>query len=157
MKWLKSRKQMDERELMEEYRIEHWMFWFLYVGLAASIVIQSLFMEASPAQTAAESVLLLVTALVTVILQIRKGQYDGGWSEPGWKSYLFYSLIFTVIFTALILVNGCMKGWYEEAGDLFLVGAVTGGSMFLFLYILLALMGTVIRHRRKKLEREYDE
>ncbi|MBS6397385.1 MAG: hypothetical protein KH452_09600 [Clostridiales bacterium] len=156
MKLFNRKKKMDEREKMELYTIEHYMYWMVFWGLVISIFWQQIAMKAPFQQFAAEWIIFMIMAVGSVILEVRKGIYDEH-SEPGWRSYLVYSLIFTAVFTILLLANGCRQGWYARWSDMLLAGGITAISLFVLIYGSLAVMGGLVKRRRRKLEAGLDE
>lgn len=146
---------VDERERMEMYRIEHYMFWFVFWALLASIFGQMIFLKASFGQVAGEWVVFMLMAAGTLIGEFKGGHYDYI-SRPGWKSYLAYSVGGTAAVVILMLLNGIRQGYYDSVSDAALAAAVFGGFTFVILYLSLALGGELIKKRRKKLEEEFE-
>lgn len=151
-----KRNVVDERERMEMYRIEHYMFWFVFYALLVCIFGQMIFMKASFGQVAGEWMVFMLMAVGTLIGEWKGGHYDYV-SRPGWKSYLAYSVGGTAVVVILMLLNGIVQGYYDSAGDAALAAAVFGGSVFVLLYLSLAIGGELIKKRRKKLEEEFGD
>lgn len=147
---------VDERERMEMYKVEHYMFWFAFWALLVSIFGQLIFMKASFGQIAGEWTVFMLMAVGTVIGEFRGGHYDYI-SSPGWRSYLAYSVGGTAAFVLLILLNGMLRGYYDSIGDMALAVSVSGGIMFVLLYVSLSIGGALVKKRRKKLEEEFDD
>lgn len=147
---------VDERERMEMYKVEHYMFWFVFWALLVSIFGQLVFLRASFGQVAGEWIVFMLMAVGTVIGEFKGGHYDYV-SRPGWRSYLAYSAGGSGAVVILILLNGVMRGYYDSVGDAVLVAVISGGVMFVILYASLAAGGQIIKRRRKKLEEEFED
>lgn len=147
---------VDERERMEMYRIEHYMFWFAFWALLAAIFGQMIFMKASFVQVAGEWIVFMLMAVGTLLGELKGGHYDYI-SRPGWKSYLAYSVVGTIAVVFLMLANGIRQGYYRSFGDAALVAAVVGGTAFVIFYVSLAVGGELVKRRRKKLEKEFED
>ncbi len=147
---------VDERELMEMFRVEHYACWITFWALLISIFVQLFFVEASFSQVAGEWCVFLVMAFGILIGDLKGGHFDYS-SHPGWKSYLLYAVLAAVAAGGLTLIRGMLSGYYKD----FLTGVSAVGVMivntFVITFALLALAGTYVKHRRKKLEDAYDE
>jgi len=147
---------MDERERMEMYRIEHYAFWALYWSQAVSLVGHKLILDEPFMEHAWEWSVFLIVSVWLVIIDIRKGNYDY-YTEPGWRSYLVYSVVTSLVFGAVGIGAGIYKGWIDSARDAVITGAVEVPFLFAVCYATLALCGTLAKRRRKKLEEAYEE
>ena len=80
--------------------------------------------------------------------------YNG---RPGWKYYLVSSLIAAAAAVGVTLVNGIRHGWYGSASDVVIPVCTLGALTFLFTYTIVAAAGAFVKHRRRKLEKEYED
>ena len=87
---LKGRKSvLDEREMLEMYRVEHFGLWLMYGLLCAAVVAQML-LGAPLMQLAGELSVLLLVSVGMIIAYARKGIWDAH-SRPGRKGNAAYS------------------------------------------------------------------
>lgn len=156
MRLFKVRKVVDEREEMEMMRIEHLMYWFVFWALLASIFIQILVLGAEFSQVAGEWMIFMLMAIGTVFADIKGGHFDYC-SRPGWKTYLIYSAVAAAGVMGLTLWRGVRDGYYRNPGDAVLPLLITGIFTGVVTYAALAAAGTFVKHRRKKLEKEFEE
>lgn len=156
MRLFRSKKVVDEREQMEMFRIEHYMYWLTFWALLISIFVQIIFLEGSFWQVAGEWTVFMLMAIGLVIGDLTGGHFDYN-SRPGWKYYLSWSLIAAVAVVGVTLVNGIRHGWYESASDVILPLFFLGAQAFLFTYLALAAAGAFVKYRRRKLEEEYED
>lgn len=156
MRLFRKKQVIDERERMEMYKIEHYMFWFTFWALFVSIVVQMFFIGRDVKQVAGEWIVFMLMACGTALGDLRGGHYDY-LSKPGWKSYLVYSLFGAVMTAVFTLVNGTVRGWYDSVGDMVLAGIIQGVFLFVVLFAALSFVGAWTKKRRKKLEEEFED
>ena len=94
---------VDERELMEMFQVEHYVCWITFWALLISIFYQLFFVDDSFSQVGGEWCVFMVMAFGILIGNLKGGHFDYS-SRPGWKYYLFYSVIAAV---AVGVVGGC--------------------------------------------------
>lgn len=151
-----NNKAVDEREQMEMFRIEHYMYWFTFWALLISIFVQLIFMDAPFHQVAGEWAVFLLTAAGLMIGELAGGHFDYN-TRPGWKYYLVWSLLAAAGASGIALLNGIVHGWYESVSDVAQPLFILGLNTFLITYAVLAAVGTFVKYRRRKLEEKYDE
>lgn len=151
-----KKKVVDEREQMEMFRIEHYMYWFTFWALLISLFAQIIFMDAPFRQVAGEWGVFLLMAAGLLIGELAGGHFDYN-TRPGWKYYLAWSLLAAAAASGLALLNGIVHGWYESVSDVVRPLFILGVNTFLITYAALAAAGTFVKYRRRKLEEEYDE
>ncbi len=156
MKLFSRRKILDEREELEMYRSEHKMFWFMFWVLVIGTLAQKFILHAPLGQYAWEGILLLVVSIWSLVVDFRHGIYDTV-SRPGWRSYLGYALVFSIVFTAIIVYSGWSKGWLTTPREIGIAALVEWMFFFLLMYAALAVWGTLTQYRRKKLERQFQD
>lgn len=153
---MNSRKKLDERELMEMYKIEHYAFWFLFWALFASLFIQLIFFDASFKQIGAEWIIFMIAAIASAIAYYKGGHYDY-YTKPGIKSYLFYSIIFTVVTDIVTAIAIYVHHNYYNMTGYIITVVLFGVVLFGIIFTTMALTGEAIRKRRKKLEEQFDD
>ena len=151
MNWF--RKVVDEREELEIKRIESGAYYVFLSGLGIAIVVQA-FMFESLLYVAGEFIILLAGAGWAMVGYFRKGIWDYR-TKPGMKSYIGYSLFVTLVYGIIILVMRFLSGADILASLRF--AAINSIVMFFALFLLFALLGTIIKWRRRKLEQEFDD
>ncbi len=130
---------LDERELMEMYRIEHRGLWLMLALLGASVAAQLLF-GAGLAQLAGELAVLLIMCVVLMIAYVRRGIWDED-ARPSLRGNARYS---AAAGAGVAAVLAALKGQWMLA---LLVGALTA---LLCMAVLSALMAYMQRRQRAK-------
>jgi hypothetical protein len=156
MKLFHNKKVVDEREQMEMFRVEHYMYWLAFWALLAGIFYQVIFMDASFGQVAGEWTVFMLMAVGLVIGDLAGGHFDYN-GRPGWKYYLVSSLTAAAAVVGITLVNGIRHGWYESVSDVVIPVGTLGALTFLFTYTAVAAAGAFVKYRRRKLEKEYED
>ena len=136
---------LDEREMMEMYRIEHGGLWLMYGLLCAAILVQ-LLMGAGLAQMAGEIAVLAVTSVAMIFANARHGIWDQS-SRPSMRGNAAYSLGTGVLVAAVLAAVG------RSAPVSLLAGACGGAACMLLLTCLMQYM----KHRQKKNDEELDK
>ena len=121
-RFFKEHSVLDEREMMDMYRVEHAGLWSMYALLCAAIVIQ-LFFGAPMIQMAGELTVLLLVSAGMIIAYARKGIWDDG------------------VGVALVV-------WIVRESVLW--GLVSGTVMFALCFALLTLMMTLLARRQSR-------
>lgn len=153
---MNNKKKLDERELMEMYKIEHYAFWFLFWALFASIFIQMLFFEPSIKQIGGEWIIFMIAAVASSIAYYKGGHYDY-FTKPGIKSYLLYSIFFTIVADVIIAIAFYVHHNYYNMIGFIITIVLYGLVTFVVIFVTLALSGEAIKKRRKKLEEQFDD
>lgn len=153
---MNKKKELDERELMEMYKIEHYAFWFMFWALLASIFIQLIFYNSSFKQIGGEWIVFMISAVAISIAYFKGGHYDY-YTNPGIKSYLLYSLSFTIIFDVIIAIIFYIHNNYYNMNGFIITVALYGVVLFVVIFATLALTGEAIKKKRKKLEEKFVE
>ena len=135
---------LDEREMMEMYRIEHRGLWLMYGLLCAAILVQ-LLMGAGLAQMAGEIAVVAVTSVAMILANARHGIWDQN-SRPSVRGNAVYSLATGVLVAAVLAAVG------RSAPVSLLAGACGGAACMLLLTCLMQYM----KHRQKKTDEELD-
>ena len=80
---------LDEREMLELYRVEHFGLWLMYFLLCAAILIQ-LLLGAKIQQMAGELAVVIIASMAMVVLNVRHGVWDTD-SRPSVRGNALYS------------------------------------------------------------------
>ena len=129
---------LDEREMMEMYRIEHFGLWLMY-GLLCAAILAQLLLGAGLSQMAGEMAVLAVTSVAMIFANARHGIWDQS-SRPSMRGNAVYSLVSGVLVAAVLAAVG------RSAVFALLAGAGAGAACMLLLTCLMQYM----KHRQKK-------
>ena len=146
------RKAKDEREKFEIMRISSIAFWITLWGLLISIIIKFFILDLDLVNVATEFIILIVCTIYIVIACYYRGIWDNK-TNPGLKTYLLFG--FLIAFVTSILISLIYFIRYEtvlESLRLFGIGFIV---IFVSVSLSLALVGTFIRKRQKKLADKY--
>lgn len=146
------KKIVDERQELELLKIERTGFWILYIALAVDIISKILLLNVSPKQLIGENIAFMAGSITIIIGCAKRGLWDR-YSRPGFKSYLIYSLAGSVIFTAFIGAVLLMR----DVPHAITAAVIFGVSIFVILFVVLALMGVYTKKRNNKLDKEYGD
>ena len=142
---LKHRKTvLDEREMLEMYRAEHFGLWLMYGLLCAAILVQML-TGAEMAQMAGEMIVLIGSSIAMVIANVRHGIWDTT-SRPSMRGNAGYSIGAGVCVSVLLSVT---KGKLS-------VALVTGVCTALLVFAVLTVLMRYMMNRQAKQEKELD-
>lgn len=149
-------KKLDERQRMEMYQCEHYAFWILYIGMAIGLVGRSVFLGMPVSRYVWEWIVFMAASIWLLFADFRRGNYDY-FTKPGWRSYLFYTGIFSVIFTGISIAASVYKGWIDSVKAACVVGLVEFAFLFVLLYVTLAAFGELTKRRSRKLEEAFED
>lgn len=138
---------LDEREMMEMYRVEHFGLWLMYALLCAAVLVQ-LLAGATMSQMAGELAVIVVTSFAMVIANVRHGIWDEN-SRPSTRGNAGYSVGAGVCVAGLLMV---IKGNIAAA---LMAGLCAGALCFAALTLLMRYM--LSRQARTEKELENDE
>ena len=133
---------LDEREMLELYRAEHFGLWLMYGLLCAAILVQ-MFLGAPIAQMAGELAVLILSSVAMVIVNLRHGIWDAT-SRPSMRGNIGYSLGAGVCVAVML---GVIKGRLSAA---LIAGAAT-------VLLVFAALTVLMRYMLKKQAREENE
>lgn len=85
---------IDERQIFEMYKVEHYRFWIFFYGLLAVLLIETCVLEAPVQYVTPIWIVFMVGAIYSVIAYYRKGIWDGNNAKPTYKKSLLYSIFF---------------------------------------------------------------
>ena len=135
---------LDEREMMEMYRIEHFGLWLMY-GLLCAAILAQLLLGAGLSQMAGEMAVLSVTSVAMIFANARHGIWDQS-SRPSMRGNAVYSLVSGVLVAAVLAAVG------RSAVFALLAGAGAGAACMLLLTCLMHYM----KRRQEKTDEELD-
>ena len=141
----KKKPVLDEREMMEMYRIEHHGFWLLYGLLCAAVVVQ-LLAGCAAGQMAGELAALIVVSVVMIIANARQGIWEAD-ARPSAMGNAKTALLAALAVSVLV---GAMKRSARLA-------LTSGAAMFALCFALLELMMALVRRRQSREEAALDE
>jgi len=137
---------LDEREMLEMYRVDHFGLWLIYGLLCVSVVVQ-LFLGAALAQMAGELAVVIISSIAMVIANVRHGIWDEN-SRPSIRGNALYSLGAGVCVAVLLAV---IKG---NIGVALAAGACAGALCFAVLTLLMRYMLKKQARAEKELDNE---
>lgn len=140
----KKKTVLDEREMMEMYRIEHRGLWLMYGLLCAAILVQ-LLLGASLSQLAGEVAVVLVTSVAMIFANVRHGIWDEN-SRPSARGNAAYSLATGVLVAAVLAAAG-------RSVLLSLLLGTGGGALCM---LLLTGLMQYMKRRQEKTDEELD-
>lgn len=137
-RFFSKRSVLDEREMMDMYRVEHAGLWSMYALLCVAIVVQLLF-GAPMRQMAGELTVLLLVSAGMIVAYARKGIWDDR-SRPSTRGNAVYSAVCGMgVALVVLIVRGSI-----------LWGLVSGAAMFALCFALLTLMMTLLKRRQSR-------
>ena len=141
----KKKPVLDEREMLELYRVEHFGLWLLYALLCAAIIIQ-LLMGAALSQMAGELAVVIIASAALVVLNVRHGIWDAN-SRPSVRDNAVYSLGAGLCVAAVL--------WFVKGNAAALgVGLCTAALLFAVLTLLMRYMMKKQAQQEKELDNE---
>ncbi len=142
----KKKPVLDEREMLDMYRVEHFGLWLMYGLLCASVLVQML-MGAELLQMAGELAVVIISSAVMVVANVRHGVWDES-SRPSTKGNAAYSLgAGLCVFVILSLVSG-------NIGVALAAGLCTAAACFAALMLLMHYMLRRQEMQEKELDNE---
>ena len=137
---------LDEREMLELYRVEHFGLWLMYALLCAAILIQ-LLLGAALSQMAGELAVVIIASAALVVLNVRHGIWDTN-SRPSVRDNAAYSLGAGLCVAAVL--------WFVKgnAAAALGVGLCTAALLFAVLTLLMRYMMKKQAQQEKELDNE---
>ena len=137
---------LDEREMLEMYRAEHFGLWLMYGLLCAAIVWQML-AGAPLGQMAGELAVLIISSVAMVIANVRHGIWDTT-SRPSMRGNVGYSIGAGVCVCVILMAKS------GNPGAALLAGLCTGLLVFAVLTLLMRYMMKKQAQQEKELDNE---
>ena len=94
---------LDEREMMEMYRVDHFGMWLMY-GLLCAVIVFQLLTGAEMKQMAGELAVVIISSVAMVVQNVRHGIWDET-SRPSNKGNAAYSLMAGICVSAVLAVK----------------------------------------------------
>lgn len=140
----KKKTVLDEREMMEMYRIEHRGLWLMYALLCVAILVQFL-LGAGFAQMAGEVAVVFITSVAMILANARHGIWDLS-SRPSMRGNAAYSLATGLLVTVVLAAAG------RSMAFALLTGVGGGAACMLLLTFLMQYM----KRRQEKTDEELE-
>lgn len=156
MRLFKRKRKLDERELMEMYKTEHYAFYFLYFAIIGDMLVKAYFLDVPGSMYTWEVASIFLVSVWIIFSDFRRGNYDY-FTEPGWRSYSLYALASAAFFTGILILSNIRRGWIRTTRQGLLAGAIVFFFLFVCCYGVLAVFGGLTKRRRKRLEEQFDE
>jgi hypothetical protein len=152
----KIKKIVDERQELELLKIEHICFWIVFWALCISIIVQSIILEVSFRQFAAEWIVFMIMCTGVLIGCVKKGVWDY-YTEPSMKTYLFTSLAGSAVFSVLFAISKYVNNDYlkDDISMLLLITLILFIAIFIAIFTLSAIIGKLVQRKRKLYEQQY--
>ncbi len=146
---------MDEMQEQKMLRIEHNGFWLGFVGLAAAIMIQTIYYGSDCGdQIIGEFAVFICLGIYTMAGCIKNGIWDRRLA-PSWKVNLCASLLAGVI--AGICRFFVVYREYHTPMSCAAVGVITAVNTFIVTLALLSVCMILYKRKEQKIEREISE
>ena len=137
---------LDEREMLELYRAEHFGLWLMY-GLLCAVILVQMLAGAQLAQMAGELATLIISSVAMVVVNVRHGIWDTN-SRPSVRGNAGCALGAGVCVT---VIQAAMKGNLPAA---LLTGVCTSLLVFASLTVLMRYMLNKQAKEEKELEND---
>ena len=135
---------LDEREMLDMYRAEHFGLWLMYGLLCAAILVQML-AGAEMTQMAGELAVLMISSVAMVIANLRYGIWDTT-SRPSMRGNAGYALGAGVCVSVMLLA---------KSGNL-MAALVAGLCTALLVFTVLTVLMRYMMRRQAQQEKELD-
>ena len=132
-------------------RIESGACYVIILALGISVIVQIIVFDFDIIHIAGEMIVLLIGVAWALIGYIRRGIYDN-FTKPGIKSYIAYSAVVGIIYGIL--------GYFRfdsSFSDFLPILAFRFLWLFVIMFVMLSLIGSIIKMRTKKLQQKYEE
>ena len=136
---------LDEREMMEMYRIEHYGLWLMYGLLCAAILVQ-LLMGADLAQMGGELFVIGAVSVGLIIAYARRGIWDTD-ARPSTRGNAVYSAL-SAAGVSVIVLGRRANPW---------IALAAGAAMFALCFVLLTLLMRYVQRRQEAQSRALED
>ena len=155
---MRIKKVVDERQELELLKIEHVVFWIMFWGLFVSFIVQSMFMDVPFRQYLPEFVIFMVSCVGVIIGSVKKGQWDF-YTRPTMKTYVITAAVGALGFG---IINGVarylrLEFFKDKIPMLILTTVIMMVFIFAAVFVLSVLVGNMVKKKREKLARQYDD
>lgn len=135
---------LDEREMLEMYRVDHFGMWLMY-GLLCAVIVFQLLAGAEMKQMAGELAVLMISSVAMVIANLRNGIWDTT-SRPSIRGNAGYALGAGVCVSVMLLA---------KSGNMF-SSLAAGLCTALLVFIVLTVLMRYMLKKQAKQEKELD-
>ena len=137
---------LDEREMLDMYRVEHFGLWLMY-GLLCAAVLAQLIAGAQMAQMAGELAVLILSSAAMVIQNVRHGIWDTD-SRPSVRGNAGCAVVAGLCVTVMLMVVS------RNVLSAVLAGLFTALLVFAVLTVLMRYMMKKQAQHEKELDNE---
>jgi len=153
------RKDKDEREKNEIMRISSIAFLIAIWGLIISIALKIFIFDLDLVNVASEFIILIICTIFIVTASYIRGIWDTS-TNPGMKTYIVTSLVMTLmvnipISSVYYIRYGVIVSDGATITDALRFFAIGFATTFILMFLAIALFGTLIKRRQKKLANKY--
>lgn len=160
MNWLKKlfKKEIDERQQADLNRVTSYGYWMAFYLLIAAVLVEGVILSRPFREWAVEWAVFMILAIYEVIACIRIGVWTETRQKPGKKDYVRYSLIGSVLFSAVFTLGYYFRlkpenRTFEAIASMFAYWFILLTVLFLIAYFI---AGGIFNRRRRKMEEELD-
>lgn len=161
MNWLRRfwKKEIDERQQADLNRVTSYGYWIAFYLLIAAILVEGIILGRPFREWAVEWIVFMVIAVYEVVACLRIGVWTETKQRPAKKDYVRYSLVGSLLFSAVFTIGYYFRLMPENRSFGKLV------SMFAYWFVLLTVLfliayfigGGIYNRRRRKMEEELDK
>lgn len=149
------KKVVDEREELEILRIEHIGFYSMFYGVAALILLRTMFPEFSFISNYGMDAILLIGATIVLVGCCKKGVWSCN-IRPTNKSNLIISILSSIGYSIILFVI-LFKNTETTMTSLMITCGAFCVGIFLLTIILLTVLKKIVIDRKKKLEDDFED
>lgn len=153
---MKKKMVVDERELMEMYKAEHYGYWLMFWGLLIGMVVQVFFMNVPFTYAAGEWVVFMMSCVLLIVMNVRKGNWDY-YSKPNTKTCFWYALVAAVVFATIVAAGMWFRFDIKDVAGVLTVFGLVAVATFVLIFISLLIAGKATTRKKEQLESQYDE
>ena len=135
---------LDEREMLEMYRVDHFGMWLMY-GLLCAVIVFQLLTGAEMKQMAGELAVVIISSAAMVIQNVRHGIWDTT-SRPSMRGNAGYALGAGVCVAVMLLA---------KSGNL-LAALIAGLCTAILVFAVLTVLMRYMMNRQVQREKELD-
>lgn len=161
MNWLKKlfKKEIDERQQADLNRVTSYGYWMAFYLLIAAVLVEGVILSRPFREWAVEWAVFMILAIYEVIACIRIGVWTETKQKPGKKDYVRYSLIGSVLFSAVFTLGYYFRlkpenRTFEAIASMYAYWFILLTVLFLIAYFI---GGGIYNRRRRKMEEELDK
>lgn len=161
MNWLKKlgKKEIDERQQADLNRVTSYGYWIAFYLLIGAVVIEGPILSRPFREWVVEWAVFMILAIYEVVACMKIGIWTETKQKPGKKDYVRYSLIGSMLFSAVFTLGYYFRlkpenRTFENIISMYAYWFVLLTVLFLISYFV---AGGIFNRRRKKMEEELDK